>query len=146
MAKRKRFLIVAGVSLAAVAAMCYGVRRRDERTTYEIQPYIWTPEYRTDAARAIDAYERLMERHMDVTEANLIGIGSDVRLLSRKLDAIDGRLKELSVRIARIEQALQIAPAGDSAADQSAGESAAVGAQTQPGRPNTSTQHRAAQP
>jgi len=77
--------------------------------TYEIESQIWTPEYRTDAARAIDAYERLMHRYMDMTEQNLLGINSEIRALAGKLDSIDARLSDLGTRIARIEIALGIA-------------------------------------
>ncbi len=73
---------------------------------YEIRPQITVPEYRTDAARAIDAYERLMERHMDMTEGNLTRINSDTRRIVAKLDAIDAKLTKLCTRTARIEKAL----------------------------------------
>ncbi|MFQ6036318.1 MAG: hypothetical protein ACE5NM_10825 [Sedimentisphaerales bacterium] len=79
--------------------------------TYEVQPYITVPEYRTDAARAIDAYERLMERYMDLTEKNLFIVGTDIREVTKKLDSIDDKLTQLSATIARIEKALGIEPA-----------------------------------
>ena len=76
--------------------------------TYELRPQIVTPEYRTDAGRAIDAYERLMERYMDLTEVNLLRLGTDIRLAVKKLDSIDDKLSGLSARIAGIENALGI--------------------------------------
>jgi len=76
--------------------------------TYEVKPYITVPEYRTDAARAIDAYERLMERYMGLTEKNILMVGTDIREMSKKLDSIDGKLTQLSAAIARIEKALGI--------------------------------------
>jgi len=76
--------------------------------TYEIKPSLTVPEYRTDAARAIDAYERLMERYMDLTEKNLFMVGTDIREVSKKLDSIDDKLTQLSAAIARIEKALGI--------------------------------------
>jgi hypothetical protein len=66
------------------------------------------PEYRTDTARAIDAYERLMERYMDLTEMNMVRIGMDVQAFGRKLDSIDSKQVELLTRISRIERALGI--------------------------------------
>jgi len=83
--------------------------------TYEVKPYITVPEYRTDAARAIDAYERLMERYMDLTEKNLFIVGTDIREVVKKLDSIDDKLTQLSARIGRIEKALGIEPAPASA-------------------------------
>jgi predicted nucleic acid-binding Zn-ribbon protein len=63
---------------------------------------------RTDAARAIDAYERLMERYMDLTERNSMRINLGLKEVIKKLDSIDNKLTELSARIARIEKSLGI--------------------------------------
>jgi len=76
--------------------------------TYEVRPQITLPEYRTDTARAIDAYERLMDRYMGLTERNLTGIGTGLKGVVKKLDSIDAKLAELSTRMARIEKALAI--------------------------------------
>ena len=76
--------------------------------TYEVRPQVTIPEYRTDAARAIDAYERLMERYMDLTERSLLRVAGDVRDVVKKLDSIDHKLTGLCARIARIEEALGI--------------------------------------
>ena len=76
--------------------------------TYEIQPHLTIPEYKTDLARVMDAYERLMERYMDLTERNQSTVGTDLKYVVTTLDSIDGRLTEFSARIARIETALGI--------------------------------------
>jgi hypothetical protein len=75
---------------------------------YEVKPEITIPAYRTDAARAIDAYERTMNRYMNMAERNLSRISFDVQGISRKLDSIENKLTELSTRIAGIEKALGI--------------------------------------
>jgi hypothetical protein len=66
------------------------------------------PEHRTDTARAIDAYERVMDRFINLTEKNLTGINTDVKSIAKKLDLIDCKLTDLSTRMARIEKALGI--------------------------------------
>ena len=76
--------------------------------TYEIHPNITMPEYKTDLARITDAYERLMERYMDLTERNLSTFGTNLNYAATKLDSIDGQLIDMSARIARIETALGI--------------------------------------
>jgi len=76
--------------------------------TYEIQPHLTIPEYKTDLARVMDSYERLMERYMDLTQQNQSMVGTDLKYVVTTLDSIDGRLAELSARIARIETALGI--------------------------------------
>lgn len=76
--------------------------------TYEIHPNVTVPDYKTDLTRVMDAYERLMERYLNQTEQNLSTFGSDLNYVATKLDSIDGRLTELSARIARIEIALGV--------------------------------------
>jgi hypothetical protein len=76
--------------------------------TYEIQPHLTIPEYKTDLARVMDSYERLMERYMDLTQQNQSMVGTDLKYVVTTLDSIDGRLAEFSARIARIEAALGI--------------------------------------
>ncbi len=106
----------------------------EDGKTYEVQPYITVPEYRTDAARAIDAYERLMERYMDLTEKNLFIVGTDIREVVKKLDSIDDKLTQLSARIGRIENALGIEPAPASA-DASRGEQSNLSTKKKPRLP-----------
>jgi hypothetical protein len=76
--------------------------------TYEIHPNIAMTEYKTDLTRITDAYERLMERYLDMTERNLSTFGTDLNYVATKLDSIDGQLIEMTARIARIEAALGI--------------------------------------
>jgi hypothetical protein len=101
--------------IGAVVAVCLVVARLamsipgGERS-YEIEPVITTPEYRTDAARAIDAYERLMERYMDLTAKHLLQVGADCQAVTQRLDSLDARLEDISARLTRIEKAMGIAP------------------------------------
>jgi hypothetical protein len=76
--------------------------------TYEIHPNIAMPEYKTDLTRITDAYERLMERYMDLTQQNNSMVGTDLKYVVTKLDSIDVQMTEMSARIARIETALGI--------------------------------------
>ena len=76
--------------------------------TYEIHPNLTMPEYKTDLVRVMDAYERLMERYMNLTEQNQSMVGTDIRYVVTTLDSIDVQLTGLSARIARIENALGI--------------------------------------
>jgi hypothetical protein len=76
--------------------------------TYDVKPQINIPEYRSDANRAIDAYERLMERYMDLVEKCISDIDKDYETTNNKLDSIDEKLAYLSARIQRIEEALGI--------------------------------------
>ena len=99
-------LVLAGLCCLVGLWLCTSIQ--GSQKTYEVKPYISVPQYRTDAARAIDAYERLMERYMDLTEKNLFMVGTDIRAVAKKLDSFDAKLTQLSAAIARIEKALGI--------------------------------------
>ena len=107
--KRNINLLTAGVIVITcfVSVWLTGSIQGSEKT-YEIRPEITLPENRTDAARAIDAYERLMDRLMDLTQRNLTGVNTDIKGIAEQLFSIDSKLTELSKRIARIEKALGI--------------------------------------
>lgn len=113
--KRNKYLlvaiVVAGVCLAAAAAS-RGIPDRGGNYDF-VEAQVSVPEYKTDAARAIDAYERLMERYMYLSEQLVSQRGDDCQSVSTKLDSIDARLAELSTRLSRIEKALGIDPNGN---------------------------------
>ena len=77
---------------------------------YEVNPRISVPAYKTDATRAIEAYERLMENYMFITEKNFTAIDKDVSKVSAQLNSIDTKLTQLSNRLARIELHMGITP------------------------------------
>jgi hypothetical protein len=86
-----------------------------DRKTYEVPAQVYgVPAWRSDAAHAVDAYERLMQRYTDLTERTMAGMAADLNGLARRLDAIDAKLTALDTRLARIEQHLY--PASVSAA------------------------------
>ena len=108
MRTRKSLLAGAAVFVCCTVVALFSASIHGGQKTYEVQPWITIPEYRTDAARAIDAYERMMERHMDITEGNLTRISEDIKGVAEKLESISGKLTELSTRIAGIEKKLGI--------------------------------------
>jgi hypothetical protein len=107
--KKGLFSVAAGLIVCVAMVWYSGVIEGYEKT-YEIRPEIRLPEHRSDAARAIDAYERLMERYMSLSENNFNGINVNFSTVTTKLDLIDSKLGSLSERIGRIEKALGIEP------------------------------------
>jgi septal ring factor EnvC (AmiA/AmiB activator) len=104
--KRNKNLLSGMLFLLACAGLVWlSTSIQGSEKTYEIEPYI-IPEYRTDAARAIDAYERLMERQMNLTEKNLINLNTELKNITEKLASIDTKLMELSIRMTNIEKKL----------------------------------------
>lgn len=110
MKQGKLLLVFAAVIIICLVAAQLGISFPDKKKTYEVDQWITTPEYRTEAARAIDAYERLTERYMYVVEGRLLQVGDDCRSVATKLDSLDSRLMEISNRLTSIERALGIDP------------------------------------
>jgi peptidoglycan hydrolase CwlO-like protein len=98
------FLIVC-LSVVFLPTSLQGSEKR-----YDVRPEITLPESQTDIGRVIDAYERLMDNYMRLTESNLSGIHSDVREVTQKLDSIDHKISELSSQLERVQKKLGIEP------------------------------------
>ena len=108
MKTNRNILAVFAVIIACSAILWLSATLQGNQKTYEIHPNLAIPEYKTDLARVMDAYERLMERYLDLTQQNQSMVGTDLKYVVTTLDSIDGRLAEFSARIARIETALGI--------------------------------------
>ena len=106
MKKNKRLLAVAVVVACCVIAVWFSASIHGSQNTYELRPQLTVPEHKTDIIRVIDAYERLMERYLDLTERNSAMVGEDIRSIAIRLDSIDDKLTDLSTRTERIERAL----------------------------------------
>ena len=107
--KTKRNILAVATGLIACSALVWlSTSLQGGQKSYEIEPRLTIPEYKTDVARIMDSYERLMERYMDLTENSISTVGMDMKYVITKLDSIDSRLTELSGRITRIETALGI--------------------------------------
>jgi len=77
---------------------------------YDVKPEISIPEYRSDAARAIDAYEKVMNRYMDLSESNFKNIGLDNRKTFEKLLEIQTDIARIDIRLERIEKVMGLEP------------------------------------
>jgi hypothetical protein len=108
MITNKKLLAVGAVVVCCITVVWFSTSIQGGSKTYELRPHISVPEYRTDAVRAIDAYERLMERYMNLTERNSIRVSADLKEIIKKLYSIDNKLTKLSARIARIEKTFGI--------------------------------------
>jgi hypothetical protein len=106
--ENKNLLVVGTVLIISFILIGFSSSIQGDEKSYKIKPEITLPEYRTDTARAIDAYERVMNRFINLTERNLTSINTDVNGIAKKLVLIDYKLTELSTRMARIEKALGI--------------------------------------
>ena len=106
--RAKRNLLAVAAFLVACIVAWFATSIKGGERIYEVHPDVYMSEYRTDAARAIDAYERLMERYIELTEKNLTSISTDLKVIVVRLDSIDSKLEDLSARITGIEKALGI--------------------------------------
>lgn len=111
MSRNGRVYTIIAATVFSVVVFFLSTSVGENRRRYEVETQVYgVPAYQSDAARAIEAYERLMERYLDLTERNLVGLATDVKVFTDKLDVIDSRLSTLDARLARIEQHLGIAP------------------------------------
>lgn len=102
-------IVVAVVVGLVVLGLSTSIGR--DRKNYEVETQVYgVPVAQSDAARAIDAYERVMDRHMDLMERNLTEFAADLKVLTVKVDAVDAKLTQLDQRLARIERHLGIVP------------------------------------
>ena len=108
MSTNKKLLAVAAVAICCGIVAWSSTSIHGSPHTYELHPQIGIPEHKTDIARVIDAYERLMERYMDLTDRNSALISSEINNITATLDSISTGLADLSARAARIERALGI--------------------------------------
>ena len=108
MRTNKKLLAVAAAIVCCVIAVWSSTSIHGSPNTYELRPQVGIPEHKTDIVRVVDAYERLMERYMDITDRNSASMSEDIRSIAISLDSIDARLADLSARTARIERAFGI--------------------------------------
>ena len=108
MITNKNLLAAVAVVVCCITVIWFSTITQGNPTTYEVRPRISLPEYKTDTVHAIDAYEQLMERYMNLTERNSIRIDSDLKEVIKRLDSINVKLTEFSLRIAKIEKTFGI--------------------------------------
>jgi hypothetical protein len=105
---RSLWSIAVSVALGMVIAL-FSTSWGQGRDNYQTQTKVYaTPEYKTDTTRAIDAYEKVMERYMDAAERNFTSVSSDLKAVSAKLTALETKLTGLDARLARIEKHLGV--------------------------------------
>lgn len=109
MTRSRGIRLIAGVIVVCLIVLSLSTSTGRDRKTYEIDAQVYSvPTAQSDAARAINAYERLMERHMDLTERNLTNLAADLKVLGEMFDHIDERLAQIDQRLARIEKHLGV--------------------------------------
>ncbi len=105
---------VTRISLTAIVLVCaaffwlapiHGVEK-----TYEVHAL---PEYQSDTARAIDAYQQMINRMLDDNERNWGTMQNQLNTINSKLDKILSDLDNISQRIAGIEKKMGVEDAPD---------------------------------
>ncbi|HPC95464.1 MAG TPA: hypothetical protein PLU87_11000 [Sedimentisphaerales bacterium] len=111
MRSSKRTYVAIAAVVIGIVVLVLSTSVGQNRRNYDVEAQVYTtPEYRTEASRAIDAYERVMERYMDATEQGFAGIAADLGAVATRLESIDARLAKLDERLERIERHLGILP------------------------------------
>ena len=89
---------------------CFPPTLHSSEKHYEIHPEITLPESKTDVDRVIDAYERIIANYMKSTESNLAAIRIEMGTLTKKMDAMDKKISDLSTQVETIQKKLGIEP------------------------------------
>ncbi len=111
MRSNRRVVVAIAGAVVGMIVLTLPTSVGQNQRNYEVQTRVYaTPEYRTDTTRAIDAYERVMERYMDATEQNFSLMAADIGAVAVRLEAIDAGLAKLDARLERIERHLGILP------------------------------------
>lgn len=111
MRSNKRTYVAVAAAVIGIVVLVLSTSVGQNRRNYDVEAQVYTtPEYRTEASRAIDAYERVMERYMDATEQGFAGLAADLGAVATRLESIDARLAKLDERLERIERHLGILP------------------------------------
>ena len=95
-------IVVLLLSVLCFAPAVENKRPSEGKTTYEIDAGV-VGEYKTDASRAIEAYERLMDKYMSLNETYLVNLSRDVSVLSAKVDALSQQLSQISEKLDRMQ-------------------------------------------
>jgi septal ring factor EnvC (AmiA/AmiB activator) len=107
-----RICVLVAAILLALMIFSLSSSIGQDRKPYEVQTRVYGVEAgRSDTARAVDAYERLMERYMDQSREDFARLDARIEALDRTLAAVDAKLAALDSRLARIEQHLGVKPA-----------------------------------
>ncbi len=111
--KAKKNLLGIGLFVLCVVILAGGAMTLfgAEDKTYEIHPEIALGPYQTETMHVMSAYERLMDRYMNMVEVNLQEMSRGNQQTVKKLVSIGAKLDALSMRMGRIEKALGIEPA-----------------------------------
>jgi len=106
MKTRRTFAFLTVIVLACGAFFWLAASSGVEKTV-EVQTYS-LPEYRSDTARAIDAYQQMINRLLDDNELNRLVMQDQMNVIINKLDKIQADLDAISKRIAGIEKKMGI--------------------------------------
>lgn len=82
------------------------------RKTYEIHSQIPESVFKSESDRALDAYERLVDRALDVNKRQLDAMDLNIREVSKQLHRVEAKLDQLLNRAMIAEYALGIPPMG----------------------------------
>jgi len=97
--KNNRVWVMLGVLVACLSAVCLSTSPQGGERRYEIRPEITIPESKTDTARMIDAYERLMDDYRRLLASDLAGLGAEVKALGDKLSVLSAQVESIQRKL-----------------------------------------------
>lgn len=95
-------------ALACVVLLWSLTGAQGARKTYEIHPQIPESVFKSDSARALDTYERIVDRALDLNRRQLDVMDLNIREMSKQLTRVESKLDRLLNSSLLIERALDI--------------------------------------
>ena len=96
------------LAVLVCVALLWSLAGAQGSKTYEIRPKIPEPVFQSESARALDAYERVIDRALELNSRQLDSMDLNVRDLSKQLSRVEAKLDRLLNRSVLIEYALGI--------------------------------------
>jgi hypothetical protein len=99
-----------GTTMAIIGcvALLWSLAGAQNTKTYEIRPQIPESLFKTESARAMDAYERMVDRTLELNARQLDAMDLNIKEVSKQLYRVEAKLDQLLDRSILVEYALGI--------------------------------------
>ena len=96
------------VAVLGCVALLWSLAGAQNTKTYEIRPHIPESVFKTESARVMDAYERMVDRTLELNARQLDAMDLNIKEVSKQLYRVEAKLDQLLDRSILIEYALGI--------------------------------------
>jgi len=96
------------MAVLGCVALLWSLAGAQNTKTYEIRPHIPESVFQTESARVMDAYERMVDRTLELNARQLDAMDVNIKEVSKQLYRVEAKLDQLLNRSLLVEYALGI--------------------------------------